>query len=289
MKRVLISLLVIVVSVFLIAEQASAGGNKYQRSKSIKSSSTSSGTVKSHKVKSAKRSSDVSSSDHSAAFPEKGWHKGFYLTGNVGMMQVTNDKHSITNRKFDGTFDMAFGLSFGWDITDWIGPMVQLNYATATGQAGDPNNDNAAVTYNNGTNYPAGTFPTENAREHAVDVGVYVKATHPYFTRASWQPKMVKILPYLKLGGIGNAVFINAPTNANKAGAFGGGIGVGGGVELYIWKGLYVGLDVTEGIIFQKGFSKTLTDSAGNSANTKITEGGTKFQFNLMGMFGWHF
>jgi len=119
-------------------------------------------------------------------FPEKGWHKGMYLTGNFGMMRVTNDRHSVTDIAFGGAWAPSFGITIGWDFMDWLGTMLQFQYATATGTAGDPNNANAAVTYGTET-YGAGTFPREDAREHAIDVGLYMRATLPYFTHADWQ------------------------------------------------------------------------------------------------------
>jgi hypothetical protein len=163
-------------------------------------------------------------------FPEKGWHRGPYVAATVGMMQVTNDYHVVTGRPFDGKFDPAFGLIFGWDIADWIGPMLQINFATASDTVGDANGGNnggAAYPSNPGVTFPVGTFPIESARQYVLDFGLYAKATLPYFTRAEWQPKMVKILPYAKLGGTAHAVFNNAPTNANKAGAFGAGPALG--------------------------------------------------------------
>jgi hypothetical protein len=201
-------------------------------------------------------------------FPEKGWHKGSYLAASAGMMQVTNDRHSQTNRKFDGDINPTFGLTWGWDIADWIGPMLQILYSTATSQVGD------------GT----ATYPIENAREHVLDFSIFARATLPYFTRASWQPDMIKIIPYLKLGGTGHALFVNAPTDANKVGAFGGGPAVGAGVELFIWKGLFVALDATENFIIQKSYYQTI-----NGQRTKVTAGGLKPQFVLLGLIGVHF
>lgn len=219
------------------------------------------------------------------SFPDKGWHKGPYITGNVGMMQATNDRHVVTQRKFDGTIIPAFGLTFGWDIADWIGPQLQLSYGTATGQVGT----SAAVT-SGGTVYPAGTFPLENAREHAINFGLYCRATLPYFTKASWQGDNFKFIPYFKMGGVGHALYVNAPTAANKTGAFGGGIGFGLGAELFIWKGFVIAIDATENIIFQGSYYKNITPAGAAAAvRTKIIEGGTKPQFNLTGMFGWHF
>ncbi len=221
-------------------------------------------------------------------FPDKGWHKGPYLTANVGMIQVTNDKHVVTGLKFDGTIEPEFGLTFGWDIADWIGPMLQINYSTSTASVGDPNGGNnggAAYASNPGVTFPAGTFPVENARQHIVDFSLYARATLPYFTRAGWQPDKVKIIPYAKLGGTGHAMYVNAPTAANKGGALGGGPAVGLGCEFFIWKGLFIALDATEHFIIQKAFYRNITTNAGVQ-NFKILEGGMKPHFALTGLFG---
>jgi len=218
-------------------------------------------------------------------FSQPGWHKGPYLAANVGMMQVTNDKHIITNKTFDGPIDPAFGLTFGWDIADWIGPILQINYATATSGVGVA----GAVTHD-GVTYDAGTFPVQSGvREHALDFTLAARATLPYFINANWQPESVKIIPYAKLGGTGHALFVNASVDANKAGAVGGGPAIGLGCEFFIWKGLFIALDATENLIIQQSFTATLTDSSGTPRKTKITEGGFRPQFELVGMFGWHF
>jgi len=201
-------------------------------------------------------------------FPEKGWHKGPYVAITGGMMQMSKDRHTQTGRKFNGSINPAFGLAFGWDIADWIGPLLQMTYSTTTAQVGD------------GT----ATYPVENARQHAMDFGLYCRATLPYFTRASWQPNNVKFIPYAKLGGTGYAMFVNSPTDANKIGAYGGGIGVGLGMEFFIWKGLFLAVDFTENLIFQGSYYRTI-----NGVNTKVVDGGLNAQALILGMLGWHF
>ncbi len=278
MKKILLTAVIVVVSMAFVGN-AMAISSQYRRTST---------TPKSEQAVEKVQKDIEKSEKHHPKFPEKGWHKGPYLTITGGMMQVTNDRHSVTGRKFDGPIDPAMGITFGWDIADWIGPMLQITYATASSQVGDPANAAAATTYN-GVTYPAGTFPVENARQHVLDFGLYCRATLPYFTRANWQWNNLKIIPYAKLGGVGHGLFVNAPNGNNKVGAVGGGIGVGAGVEFFIWKGLYVGLDLTEHFIFQKSFYRNLTDSAGTTRNTKVTAGGMKMQFLLLGMLGWHF
>ncbi len=224
------------------------------------------------------------------SWPDKGWHKGPYLTANVGMMQVGNDKHAVTRRPFNGAIDPAFGITFGWDIADWIGPMLQITYATATGQVGDPANNAAQVAYLGGTFVAlVGTFPTQNARQHVLDLGLFCRATLPYFINAGWQKQNFKFIPYVKLGGVGHALITYPQNKNNTIGAYGGGIGIGAGVEMFIWKGIYVGIDATENIIFQGKYKRNIQDATGVTQNLTLTDGGTTFHFNLLGMFGYHF
>lgn len=252
---------VIAIAAVLIftASIASAAGNKY----SMKSSKETA-TEKQEEIEKKAEGG----SDH-PQFPDKGWHKGAYLAIHGGMMQATNDTNLVTNRSFDGKIIPSVGLTFGWDIADWIGPMLQLSYGFAKSQVGDGNVDS----------------PIEDGREHAINFSLFVRATHPYFTRAAWQPKGIKFIPYLKLGGTGHATYVHASGDANKTGAFGGGVGVGAGCEFFIWKGIFFAIDYTENIIFQQSVYKTIR----GVPNTEILAGGTKFQANVLGLFGWHF
>ena len=113
---------------------------------------------------------------------------------------------------------------------------------------------------------------------------IFAKATLPYFTRAEWQWKNLKILPYAKLGGTGYGMIVNAPTDANKIGAYGGGPAVGLGVEFFIWKGLFCALDFTENLIFRGSYSRTIA-----GVNTQVIQSGFNPQFVLNGLIGWHF
>lgn len=143
-------------------------------------------------------------------FPDKGWHKGPYLLLMGGMTQLTNDKNIQTNRKFDGTWTPAVGLTFGWDIADWIGPMLMLKYAFATDTVGDGTVSN----------------PIQNGREHAISISLLGRVT--FLTRWKNISKNFKMLPYVKLGFTAHALYVNAAADANKAGSWGFGPGVGG-------------------------------------------------------------
>lgn len=209
-------------------------------------------------------------------FPQKGWHKGPYLAGNVGVARMCNDRNLVTGVEMGGCLDMILGLTLGWDIADWIGPMLQINYTTTTAYVGNGGDATGP--------YPADTFPTENARLHALDLSLFARATLPYFTRARWQWNNLKINPYTKLGATGYILYVNSPTPANRLGAVGLGPALGVGVEFYIWEGGFFAFDFTESLIFQKPFLRTIAGTA-----TQITEGGLKPQTKFMILFGWHF
>lgn len=285
MKKIFVMLIAAVAVIALASGNSFAISKEYQRKgKEVRLGGEDAKAPKEEKVKAPK-----------PEFPEKGWHKGVYVGANIGLVQVSNDTHIITARQFGSWPNLDVGLTVGWDIADWIGPMLQINFSTKTAQVGDPGNT-VESTYASQPGYffPANTFPAEQARQWQADIGIFVKATLPYFTRASWQPKIVKILPYAKVGGAASGVYVNATTTFDKSGAFGGGPAVGAGCEFHIWKGIFVALDFTEYFIYQVAISKTINVSTVSGGPTipisfKLTEGGLKPHFSLMGILGWHF
>ena len=263
MKKILITAVAALAALTFLSSQAFAISSQYQR-KRTPTQDVEAKEQKMDKEYDKEEKQKVRADD----FPENGWHKGPYIAVHGGMMQATNDTNIQTNVKFDGTWIPSFGLTFGWDINDWLGPMLQLTYGTATSTVG-----NGTVNY-----------PIESARQHALNFSLFCRAIIPYFVRAKWQPKSVKILPYVKLGGTGHGLFVNSNSNGNKVGGFGGGVGVGAGVEFFVWKGFFFAIDLTENLIFQKALYQTV-----GGVNTKLTDGGFQAQFNLLGLIGWHF
>lgn len=203
----------------------------------------------------------------SPSFPEDGWHKGFWIAATGGMMQATDDRNVASNVKFGGSFVPALGLSLGYDFKDWIGMMLQMTYG-------------GLVTANvgNGT----ATYPVESAREHVLNFDLLCRYT--FLTSWLSQPDKVRILPFVKLGGAGRALFVNAPTDANKVGAYGGGIATGAGVEFLVIDRIFFAIDATEHLMFMQSQYKTI-----NGARTQIIRGGFKANFQVLGMVGYHF
>ena len=185
-----------------------------------------------------------------------------------GFAQSTHDTNVQTNVKYDGAIIPAFGLSLGYDIADWSGPMLQMQYGTTRAQVG-----NGAANYG-----------FENAREHAITMRLAARATLPYFVRAGWQPDTIKIIPYAKLGGAGHGLYVNASQDGNKVGAWGGGVSLGVGLEMLIIDRIWIGIDFSEDLMILQDYTH---DVAGTP--TLIVRGGFKPMANLMGMVGYHF
>ena len=200
-------------------------------------------------------------------FPEKGWHKGSYIVVTGGMMQATDDTNIQTNRKFDGTFIPAVGLTYGYDFLDSLGMMFQITFGGFTSA---------------GVGDGTATYPNETGKEHVINLSLAARYT--FLTGWQGQPSGVKILPYVKLGGTGRALYIHTPTDNNKVGAYGGGVAVGAGLEFFVWKGLFFAIDATEHLMFMMDHFRTI-----NGTNTKIIDGGFKPNFQLLGMIGYHF
>lgn len=189
-------------------------------------------------------------------------HTGSYLYAMGGFMTLTDDanQRTVPPTKFGGTIVPAFGLTYGHNITDWIAPEIQFVYATASGLT------------------PGGA-----AREHALTIRINAK----YSFLTNWErnknKEAWKLFPYVKAGGLVHALYVNAPVATDKVGAYGGGAGFGGGLEVN-WKALYLGLDISNDLVFLQSVTKTVAGTP-----TQIIAGGFNYQFSLMGAVGVHF
>lgn len=204
-----------------------------------------------------------------AKFPDKGWHRGFYALAMGGMIQATNDRNVDTGRKFGSSFDPGVGLTLGWDITDWIGPMLSFKYGFDTAQVG-----NGTVAH-----------PTQNAREHLINAELSARFSPLALIKWKNLSDTIKMLPYVKAGFAASGLYINASADANKAGSWGYGPSVGAGVEFLVWEKLWFGFDLQENLLFLQGVKKTVN----GVANTTIIQGGFHSQFSLMGVVGYHY
>jgi hypothetical protein len=188
-------------------------------------------------------------------------HKGSYLYLMGGFMRASHDTNlrTATPQTFGSALVPAFGLTYGHNITDWIAPEIQFSYGTATGQT-----------------------PSGSSREHLLTIRLNAK--YSFLTNSGFNKNGgLKIYPYAKVGGLAHALYVNAPNTNDKVGAYGGGVGLGGGVE-FNYKVLYFGVDVSNDLVFLQEQRRTILGT-----DTIITNGGFSYQPSVMGAVGVHF
>ncbi len=186
-------------------------------------------------------------------------HTGSYLYAMGGFSTVTHDTNARTNLKFGGAIIPSFGLTYGYNITDWIAPEIQFSYATGTGNT-----------------------PSGRSREHVLNVRINAK--YSFLTnQAMNQSGNWRYYPYVKAGGVVHGLFVNAQNDNDKIGAYGGGVGLGGGLEIN-YKALYLGLDISNDLLFLQGQTKTI-----GGVQTTILDGGFAYMFTFAGAIGVHF
>ncbi|HBF11959.1 MAG TPA: hypothetical protein DDW49_00995 [Deltaproteobacteria bacterium] len=187
-------------------------------------------------------------------------HRGFYFYGMGGFMSAAHDTNVRTDQEFGNDIELAYGTTFGWNIINWLAPELQFSYATTTAE--DSSNN--------------------TAREHILTIRLNAKVS--FLTGADFNKNHTwKIYPYAKVGGVAHALFVNASNDDDKVGAWGGGVGVGGGLEV-LYKVLYLGIDISNDLVF---LQEEKNEIAG--VNTKIIDGGLSDQISVMGAVGVHF
>lgn len=196
------------------------------------------------------------------AFDVNNNHTGSYLYIMGGIQDVSNDTNvRVTpNQEFGNDIEPSMGLTYGYNITNWIAPELQFSYVTATGST-----------------------PGGSAREHALTIRLNGK--YSFLTNSSFNAnRKIKIYPYAKAGGLAHAVYVNAPVTDDKVGAWGYGFDLGGGVE-FNWKALYLGLDISNDFVFLKEYTRNIT----GVGETVILNGGFDYQIGAVAAVGVHF
>jgi len=173
------------------------------------------------------------------AFDVNDNHTGSYVYGMGGFVTLSHDTNDRTGLKFGSDIEAGYGFTYGHNITDWIAPELQFSYSTSTGAT-----------------------PSGQGREHALTTRLNAKVS--FLTRSDWNKNRTwKFYPYAKAGGLAHALFVNAPNDDDKMGAWGGGIGIGGGLEV-LYKALYLGLDLSNDMVFSAVLCRMGTAPAGS-------------------------
>lgn len=196
---------------------------------------------------------------NSYAFDVNENHTGSYIYGMFGFIRSANDTNARTGTVFANSIEMNYGITYGHNVTDWIAPEIQFAYFTKQG------------------NTPSGA-----GREHALQVRLNAK--YSFLTNAAFnQERAWKIYPYAKAGGVAHGLFVNAPNNDDKVGAYGGGFGIGGGLEVN-YKALYLGIDISNDFLFLKETRRVI-----DGVNEIITAGGFEYMPSVQAAVGVHF
>lgn len=187
------------------------------------------------------------------ASKEKGWHKGVYILGNIGMMNVDKDTNVLTNQAFGSDIILGYGLTFGWNFLDFLAAELDMRY---------------------------GREKFNNQTEHAANIDINVK--YSLILDALTKLESVRFLPYGKIGGgIFGAAVPDTSAGNNRFGVYGPSMNIGIGLETLIIKYLYVGVDFTEHFVWLQAKS--------NSAGQRILNGGFDPQYSVFGHVGVHF
>lgn len=188
-------------------------------------------------------------------------HTGYYVYLMTGIVDSAHDTNVRPTPpvKFGNDFQLGYGLTTGYNITNWIAPELQMAFSTVTG------------------NTPGGA-----AREYLATLRINAKVS--LLTNAAFnQNHKLKFYPYAKAGGVVNALYVNAPVSTDKVGAYGWGAGLGGGLEVD-YKALYFGIDLSNDLLLMQTYKKTIL-----GVNTTLINGGFDYQFSGMGALGVHF
>lgn len=198
---------------------------------------------------------------HVWAFNVNDNHTGSYIYLMGGIVDAAHDTNVRTtpDTKFGNDYQLGYGLTYGHNITDWLAPEMQFIFSTVTG------------------NTPGGS-----ATEYLATVRLNAKVsllTHAAFN----QNHKLKFYPYLKAGGVANALYVNAPVTSDKVGAYGWGAGLGAGLEVD-YKVLYFGIDLSNDLLAMQTYKRTIA-----GVSTTLIQGGFDYQFSGMGALGVHF
>lgn len=197
----------------------------------------------------------VSLSAVSMAKPEAGWHKGTYYLAGIGMMNNDEDTNVLNGQAFGSRNILGYGFTLGWNFLDFLASELSVRYGTDTGGAA-------------------------NQKEHAANIDLNVK--YSFILDFLTKMESARFLPYVKVGGgVYGAAVPDTNAGNDRFGVFGPDVALGGGVEVLLAKIFYVGVDLTENLVW-------LQEKRDNNNNI-ILSGGFDPQFSVFGNFGVHF
>lgn len=193
----------------------------------------------------------------SYARPPEGFYEGPYLMLAGGIMQFDWDVNQRTNVEEGRQWEPMLHLGFGWNVSDWFAPELNLRFYT------DKNSGRRE--YIAGAHFgPAFTF-----------------IINPLLNFTS-----LRILPFVKPGFTFQAASLpgDPAANDNRVTSLGFGAGLAGGLRFIYNEYFYFGLELQEDIIYHPAKNQLI-----NGISTLIYQSGFKYQFEGRAMVGVHF
>jgi len=191
------------------------------------------------------------------AKPPKGFHEGPYFQFSGGVFQYTGDDNTRTSTRTANDWEPLIGFNFGWNVTDYFAPELQVKYST------NANSGN---------------------REHVMNVNINGVLT--FITDYLTQMKNFKVLPYVQAGPMAQFAAIPGDPLASDSSIFlwAPGVSIGGGVRFMVSRYGYFG------VMAQSDFV-CLPEKSQNVAGTNevIIGGGWSAQPAFLGLAGVHF
>ena len=189
--------------------------------------------------------------------PLKGFYEGPYLTLSTGLMRFNWDVNQRTGMEEGSPWQTMLHLGFGWNLSDWFAPELQMRFGT--------DSNGSRREYISGANFGFN----------------FILLTNPLLNFEKW-----RILPFIKPAFGFQTLFlpgdVSSPnTNLRMLGLGGS---AGGGVRFLFHEYLYLGVEVEENFIHHKNKFQMLA-----GGETLIYPGGWKKQFEALTMVGVHF
>jgi hypothetical protein len=191
------------------------------------------------------------------AKPPKGFHEGPYVLFGGGLLNFAIDDNVRTNTKVGRDYEPAASFAFGWNVTDWIAPELQVRYAT--NKAG-------------------------GEREHIADINLNAVAS--LIVSALADAKHVQFIPFVQAGPLVQAAIIPKDPGTTDASMriWSPGFGFGGGMKFIFLRYTYVSLVAQCDIVSVDSQYQEI-----GGVRTRVLQGGLDTQPGFNGMIGFHF
>lgn len=191
------------------------------------------------------------------ARPPQGFFEGPYLALAGGLLQIDWDVNRRTGTEEGRKWEPMIHLGFGWNVTDWFAPELDLRFNT-----------------------------DRNAGRREYFVGAHFGPAFTLLLDPLLNFKSLRILPFVKPAFAFQAASLPGDTaaNDNRVTDLGMGFALSGGVRFLLSEYFFFGIEAQEDFIYHPDKSQMISGTS-----TLIYPGGLKRQFEGRVMVGVHF